>query len=257
MSAVNPSNPTPAYLQIADALRRRIAEGDLPDGAALPSVRNLVDEFGTAQGTVRQAIEQLKSEGLIVARQGSGIFVRKARRRGRMGSTRHLRSRRPPATTPLEAEAAAQNFHRSSELVEVVSVPAPPEVAQRFGVPEGTSVVRRSYLLSIDGEVAQTARSYFTHELADGTVLAEHAQPANGTHAYLADDLGTTIDVAVEELVARMPTPQEMLALRLVPGTPVVELIRTISDKAQRPVEVTVFLFAADRHSFAYVVPLD
>jgi GntR family transcriptional regulator len=88
-------------------------------------------------------------------------------------------------------------------------------------------------------------------------VLAEHAQPANGTHAYLADDLGTTLDVAVEELVARMPTPQEMLALRLVPGTPVVELIRTIYDKAQKPVEVTVFLFAADRHSFAYVVPLD
>jgi GntR family transcriptional regulator len=111
--------------------------------------------------------------------------------------------------------------------------------------------------LSIDGEVAQTARSYFTHELADGTVLAEHAQPPNGTHTYLADDLGITLDVAFEELVARMPTPQEMLALRLVPGTPVVELIRTISDKAQRPVEVTVFLFAADRHSFAYVVPLD
>ncbi len=192
-----------------------------------------------------------------MARQGSGIFVRKPRRLRRMGSTRHLRSRRPPATAPLEAEAAAQSFHRSSELVEVASVPAPQDVAERLGVTEGTNVIRRSYLLSIDGEVAQTARSYFTHELADGTVLAEHTQPANGTHAYLADDLGAVLDLAVEELVARMPTPQEMMTLRLVPGTPVVELTRTIYDKAQRPLEVTAFLLAADRHSFAYIVPLD
>ncbi len=254
---INPSNPTPAYLQIADALRRQIADGDLPDGAALPSVRKLVGEFGTAQGTVRQAIEQLKSEGLIVARQGSGTFVRKPRRLRRVGSTRHLRSQRPPATAPLEAEAATQNFHRSSELTEVASVPAPPQVTRHLGVPEGTNVVRRSYLLSIDGEVAQTAHSYFTHELADGTVLAEHVQPTNGTHAYLADDLGIPLDVAVEELVARMPTPQEMMVLRLVPGTPVIELIRTIYDKAQKPTEVTLFLFAADRHSFTYIVPLD
>lgn len=257
MSTINPSDPTFAYLQIADALRRRITEGDLPDGAALPSVRQLVEEFGTAQGTVRQAIEQLKSEGLVVARQGRGTFVRKPRRLRRMGSTRHRRSQRPRGTAPLEAEAAAQNFQRTSELVEVASVPAPPHVAERLGVPAKTNVIRRSYLLSVDGELAQTARSYFTHELADGTALAEHAQPPAGTHAYLSEDLGIPLAIAVEELVARMPTPQEVTTLRLVPGTPVVELIRTIYAESQQPVEVSVFVFAADRHSFVYEVPLD
>src|SRR5262245_57014686 len=129
MSSINPSDPTPAYLQIADVLRRQIADGDLPDGAPLPSVRHLVDQFGTAQGTVRQAIEQLKAEGLVATRQGSGTFVRKPRRLRRMGSTRHLRSQRMPASAPLEAEAASQNFQRTSELIEVASIPAPPEVA--------------------------------------------------------------------------------------------------------------------------------
>ncbi|MGH3915868.1 MAG: GntR family transcriptional regulator [Pseudonocardiaceae bacterium] len=254
---INPFNPAPAYLQIADVLRQKIAEGDLPDGAALPSVRKLVDEFGTAQGTVRQAIEQLKSEGLVVARQGSGVFVRTPRRLRRMGSTRHLRSRRAVATAALEAEAAGQGFERSSELTEVTSVAASAPVAERLGVPEGASVVSRSYLLSIDGEVAQVARSYFTHELADGTALAERVKPANGTHGYLADELGIALDIAVEELIARMPTPQETMTLRLIPGTPVVELIRTIYAKDEKPVEVSVFVFAADRHSFTYVVPMD
>ncbi|MGH3897204.1 MAG: GntR family transcriptional regulator [Pseudonocardiaceae bacterium] len=257
MSAINPSDPTPAYLQIADALRRRITDGGLTDGAPLPSVRALVDEYGTAQGTVRQAVDQLKSEGLIVARQGRGVFVRRPRRLARMGSTRHLRSRRPSATAPLQAEAAAQNFRRSSELLEVASVPAPAHAADRLAVAHGTNVIRRSYLLSIDGEAAQTARSYFSHDLADGTILAELTQPPNGTHAYLADELGLQLDIAVEELLARMPTPHETSQLRLVPGTPVVELIRTLYDKAQKPAEVSVFVFAADRHTFTYVVPVD
>lgn len=257
MSAINPSDPTPAYLQIANALRRQITEGDLPDGAALSSVRTLVDEFGTAQGTVRQAIEQLKAEGLVATRQGRGTFVRKPRRLRRMGSTRHLRSQRAPSTAPLEAEAASQNFQRHADLTEVASVSAPREVAARMHLPAGTSVVRRSYLLSIDGEVAQTAKSYFAHELADGTTLAEQTKPTNGTHAYLVDSLGVTLGLVVEELVARMPTPQEVTTLRLVPGTPVVDLIRTIYDTAQAPVEVTTFIIAADRHAFVYEVPFD
>lgn len=257
MSTINPSDPTPAYLQVADILRRRIASGDLADGAALPSVRKLVDDYGIAQGTVRQAIDQLKSEGLVVARQGRGVFVRKPRRLRRMGSTRHLRSDRPAATAPLEAEAAAQDFRRTSELLEVATLPAPPTIAERLRVPEATDVVRRVYLLSIDSEPAQTAHSYFTRHLADGTLLAQLAKPPNGTHAYLVEELGIKLDVAVEELLARMPTPHETSQLRLVPGTPVVELIRTIYDTAHSPAEVTVFLFAADRHTFTYVVPLD
>jgi len=118
-------------------------------------------------------------------------------------------------------------------------------------------VIRRSYLLSIDGDIAQTTRSYFTHELADGTALAEHTKPINGTNGYMADELGITLDVAIEELVARMPTYQEVVTLRLLPGTPVVELIRIVHDKTGSPVEVTIFVFAADRHSFTYVVPMD
>jgi GntR family transcriptional regulator len=70
-------------------------------------------------------------------------------------------------------------------------------------------------------------------------------KPPGGTHAYLSDELGVTLAEAVEELVARMPTPQETITLRLVPGTPVVELVRTIYDDNNNPVEVTVFVIAA------------
>jgi DNA-binding GntR family transcriptional regulator len=68
--------------------------------------------------------------------------------------------------------------------------------------------------------------------------------------------LGIAFDIAVEELVARMPTLQETMTLRLVPGTPVVELIRTIYAKDENLIEC---LSSSSRPtvSFTYVVPMD
>lgn len=250
----NPHDPTPAYMQIADALRAAIARGELADGDQLPSIRELVDRYGTAVGTVRQAIDQLKTEGRVIALQGRGVFVRRPRRLQRIGTDRHRITSRPAGTAPLEAEADRQGFERSSVVTEVASVPASREVADRLGVSEGESVLVRRYVLSLDGEPAQLASSYFLHALVDGTALSEPGAIVGGTHAYLRDELGHALTHAVEDLIARMPTPQETRDLRLAPGTPVVELVRTIYS-SDRPVEVTVFVFAADRHTFTYTVP--
>jgi DNA-binding GntR family transcriptional regulator len=53
-----------------------------------------------------------------------------------------------------------------------------------------------------------------------------------------------------------MPTPSEKDTLNLLPGTPVVELTRTIY-AGDRPVDVTAFLFDAGWHRFVYDVPMD
>lgn len=257
MSTINPYNGTPAYLQIADDLRRQIAQGDLQDGDQLPSVRDLIATYGTALGTVRQAVDQLKAEGLVVARQGRGVFVRKPRRLTRYGSKRLMRSTRAADSLPLQNEAESQGFARTSELNEVSSAPAPVDVASRLRVESNESVVRRIYILGLDGIPTQTAQSYFPHRIADGTLLAQQVKPPGGTHAYLADNLGLHLESAIEELVGRMPTRQEVAQLHLDPGTPVVEIIRTIYAQDGDPVEVTVFVCAADRHRFVYEVPID
>jgi len=121
----------------------------------------------------------------------------------------------------------------------------------------GTSLIRRRYVLDINGAPSELAASYFTHELADGTILAEPTNIRGGTHNYLADELGLDLTHARELLIARMPTPQEVQDLRLLPGTPVVELTRTFYTRDERAIEVTVFVFAGDRHEFAYDVPVD
>lgn len=65
----------PRYLQIADLLRQRIARGQWPPGARVPTLEALVAEFGVARVTVRQAVDVLSREGLVSPQQGRGTFV--------------------------------------------------------------------------------------------------------------------------------------------------------------------------------------
>lgn len=68
-------SPVPRYLQLADLMRQRIARGLWPHGHRLPSLEELVAEFGVARVTVRQAIDLLARESLVSPQQGRGTFV--------------------------------------------------------------------------------------------------------------------------------------------------------------------------------------
>lgn len=73
----------PLYVELADLLRSRIARGNWPPGHRLPTLEDLVAEFGVARVTVRQAMDLLSAEGRILRQQGRGTFVAEARGNGR------------------------------------------------------------------------------------------------------------------------------------------------------------------------------
>lgn len=66
---------TPAYRWLSDALRAAILEGRLRPGARLPATRDLAAAYGLARGTIVSAFAQLRAEGYIAGRVGSGTYV--------------------------------------------------------------------------------------------------------------------------------------------------------------------------------------
>lgn len=58
-----------------DQLRREIANGSYPLGGRLPPVRELADQFGVSQPTIREAVRALQSVGLVNVKHGSGVYV--------------------------------------------------------------------------------------------------------------------------------------------------------------------------------------
>jgi GntR family transcriptional regulator len=65
----------PLYVQLADLFRQRIVKGVWKEGDKLPSLEKLVEEFEVARVTVRQAIERLARDGLVLPQRGRGTFV--------------------------------------------------------------------------------------------------------------------------------------------------------------------------------------
>jgi GntR family hexuronate regulon transcriptional repressor len=63
------------YQKIALAIAATITDGRYTPGQKLPSERELADEFGVSRPTIRDAMIALEFQGLVEARQGSGVYV--------------------------------------------------------------------------------------------------------------------------------------------------------------------------------------
>ena len=77
MTALPPRSQQPQTLvvQVREALRGRIQEGEFKAGDRLPSEAQLTQAFGVSRTVVREAIAALRSDGLVEPRQGAGVFV--------------------------------------------------------------------------------------------------------------------------------------------------------------------------------------
>lgn len=76
MKHLDPDSRVAPYLQIAEALRQAIRDGEYQPGDRLPSRVQLADHFGCAPMTATAAMRILHDEGVITARQGSSTQVR-------------------------------------------------------------------------------------------------------------------------------------------------------------------------------------
>jgi GntR family transcriptional regulator len=67
--------PEFAYIRVADDITTRIESGELAPNKRLRAERELAGHYGVAYGTIRRAMKELRSRGLIVSVHGRGTFV--------------------------------------------------------------------------------------------------------------------------------------------------------------------------------------
>ncbi|MEV4568529.1 GntR family transcriptional regulator [Nonomuraea sp. NPDC049419] len=112
----------PAYATLADDLRQRIASGEYPPGGMIPSETALMQAYGVARGTVRQALAELEREGLVVSQMGRG-------RRVHGQATPDAK----PTTRYEEVAGQLRAAIKAGEFPPDVRLPGEPVLAERFG----------------------------------------------------------------------------------------------------------------------------
>jgi GntR family transcriptional regulator len=227
----NPGAAEHPHRQIAAALRIRIRAGEWPPGDRLPSIPALATEYGVAKQTVQRAIDQLRLDGLLITRPGSGTYVRGTRRR----LNRLARGRYGPRRG-YHADLAGRYHQR---LLDVATVPAPPEVADAFGVADGTPLLRRRHLVRTDErQPAELGATWLLPRDADGTSLVRAEAYGRPLYQEVEEQTGRVYATAEDRLGARLPTREEAELLEIRPDTPVLHLLHIAYDTQHRPIEV-------------------
>lgn len=126
------------YEEVADTLREQIVAGA---SGALESEAELGREHGVSRVTVRRALELLRDEGLVTARQGIGWFVAVDPVRQSLGRV-----------TTVEAALEAAGAVASRRVLEFSFETASTEIAKTLGVPADGEVLRVARLNLADGE---------------------------------------------------------------------------------------------------------
>lgn len=88
---IDPDDPRPPKAQIAGALRAAIKSKKLTPGDKLPSQNELAERYGVSRMTIHHALQILRQEGLVVTKQGTGMYVRASVER-QVGLRPHIES---------------------------------------------------------------------------------------------------------------------------------------------------------------------
>lgn len=232
----------PKYLQIAGHIRDQITRGDLRAGDEVPSERELASAWSVARPTAARALESLRQQGLVEARQGSGTFVRAnegvPRARERYDRARDL--------------GTMYGTNESVEFLAAEIVTGPEHVTQALQVPAGSSVARRQRLLRGDeGRPIELSTSWFTSQVAEQAPrLLALERLRGGTGKYIGEVTGRKHEYARDQVSARLATPEELRLLELADPAAVLVYRLTAYDADDRPVQFDDAVYPPERWAF-------
>ena len=240
----------PAFRQVASDLRQKISAGQYSPGDQLPSERELTETYEVSRPTVRDAINMLRSEGLVTSEHGRGVFVRPPATIQRIARARLSRAARAKNKGAFLADAAARGFTPSTS-VKIRFEQADSRVAEHLAIEEGAEVTVRDRVMRADGLVVQLAVSRLPRDFTRGTAIEEVNTGKGGAYARL-EEAGHQIGRFVEHVGARMPRPDEATLLQLAEGVPVVTVTRVAYSSEGTPLEMNDMVLAGDRYELSY-----
>jgi len=123
--------PEPLWHQVEQSIRAAIERGTWAPLARIPGEDQLTAMLGVSRITVRHALANLESAGVLRREHGRGTFVRAARL---VASTRAL--------TSFSEEMTTLGLDVSTRVLDVRRMPATERIAEALEIAEGTTVVR-------------------------------------------------------------------------------------------------------------------
>lgn len=213
----------------------RVTSGEYGAGRLMPSEAELSEEFSVSRVTVRKALEVLRDEGLVNARQGFGWFV--------AGET----VRQPLARlATIEDQMRASGMKPERRILEFAFEKAPKEVARSLG---SSQVLRVRRVNLADGDPFAIVTVWCSAD------LGQNLSRADVERSPFYELLDIPFSGATQTIGADAATADEAKILKVPAGSPVLRCTRTTTDTAGAVVLVSHHVFPAHRTEFVVDLP--
>ncbi|MFD2872608.1 GntR family transcriptional regulator [Mucilaginibacter ximonensis] len=234
---IDHKSPVPLHAQAEQLLRQMIEEEVYQNGKVFPNEIELAKKLAISRSTLRQAINKLVFEGLLVRRKRTGTKVAKSvvssKSNNWLSFSQEMKLR---GITIKNFESNISWVHPDEEIADFFEIKSERKVLKMEklrGKPEGPFVYFVSYF---HPRVGLTGEEDFTQPLYE---MLEHE------HSVVATLSKEEISaIAADEFIADK--------LHISVGSPVLFRKRFVYDHGERPIEYNLGFYKAD--SFVYTV---
>ncbi|MGQ9856281.1 MAG: GntR family transcriptional regulator [Fervidobacterium sp.] len=233
-------NVIPLYYRIYNEIRNRILSGYYKDGK-LPTEMELCTEFGASRITIRNALEQLRREGLISRSKGLGTFIKKFESEEQLtkltGFTDEMKDRKV-----------------TSKVLENRLVNIPAEAQDCFGLAPGTLVVLLKRVRYIDDKPIAIESAYLNPsvDLRLLNILQKDMEKESLYH-FIQNELSINLAYAEEILEVTKVSKDEANLLDVKPGECAILRKRFTYTDTQKCIEYVLSIYRGDEYKFKVV----
>ncbi|GET27090.1 GntR family transcriptional regulator [Prolixibacter sp. NT017] len=232
---IDHNSSKPLHAQVEILLRKLIEKPEYQEGAYLPKEVDLAKKLGISRNTVRQAINKLVFEGLLIRKKGQGTTV--------APKTNH--------TPAVDGNAIARQIQSDEEPLVTLQTNAVREdanetVARFMQIPEGTPVFKITRLEGNDDEPVVYLESYFHPRLG----LHEDMDFSKPLSQILTNDLSVVLSLSREKVEARPASTITAKRLGITTIDPVLVRERYVYDTDNQPVEYTTSFYNAYKYAY-------
>jgi len=226
----------PLYYQLKELLEEKILSGEYPPGFMLPSEQELEKQYSLSRITVRQALNELSMEGLILRKRGSGTIVQ-------MGK---LFDEQLVTIKSFTNEMKDRGMKPGTVSMNFTMEAASRDVAQRLGLRAGERVCKMERVRSGNNVPVVVIISYFA---------GKHEAALSGMHRdasvyEVLKENGTIISRASDRYTAGHVGSDLVKMLDITAGTPVLIRTRIAYDSNDEAVEFTRCYYNSDLYSY-------
>jgi GntR family transcriptional regulator len=234
---VDKQSPVPYYYQIEEWIRGKISSGILKPGDMLPNEISLSEQLGVSRMTVRQALKNLTSEGILIRHRAKGTFI--APHRSQIPFVRdQLRS--------VTEEVTTEGHQLSSQVLTLELHPATGELLRDLQLQPGDQVILIRRLRCIEDGPISIENAYHPFQLFPELLNMDLTDKS--IYLILHQKYNSRPVEAVDTLVASVSTPEESQLLEIEPGDPVMHYKRIAMDSTGKRIECTRAIYRADRY---------